>query len=224
MNGGVIVRRYEPRDRAAVRQICCDTADSGAPVESFFPDREVFADLLTRYYTDLAPEASWVADQAGQVVGYLTGCFDSQRFLRAMGLRVIPFAVCKALRRGTLWHPQTVKLLRANCNRGPSRPPFNRAAVYREYPAHLHINLSRDSRGQGAGPILLERFLEQARRAQVAGVHAGVSDANPAGRGFFEKSGFVVLGQELRFRHPDHPDQPSFTLVYGKRLRTGKLS
>src|SRR3989442_159990 len=47
------VRLYEPRDRAAVREICCDTADSGEPVETFFPDREGFADVLTRYYTDL---------------------------------------------------------------------------------------------------------------------------------------------------------------------------
>jgi hypothetical protein len=52
MTSQVVIRPSEQRDREAVREICCDTADGGERVESFFPDREVFADLLTLYYTD----------------------------------------------------------------------------------------------------------------------------------------------------------------------------
>src|SRR6266513_2903089 len=108
------IRRYESRDRAALREIACDTADSGNPVERFFPDREVFADALTRYYTDIAPEATWVAEDAGKVAGYLTGCLDTRRYLRAMAFRIAPLAFLKALRRGALWHPLTRKLISAN--------------------------------------------------------------------------------------------------------------
>ena len=78
MDTGGIVRPYEPRDRAAVRQIAWDTADNGEPV-SFFSDREVFADILTRYYTDFEPQSLWVVDHAGQAVGYLSGCLDDRR-------------------------------------------------------------------------------------------------------------------------------------------------
>ena len=208
------VRRYEPRDRAAVREICCDTADSGNPVERFFPDREVFADALTRFYTDIAPQAAWVAEDAGQVVGYLTGCLDTRRYLRAMAFRIGPLAFVKALFRGALWHPLTRKLISANFGdwlRGRRLP-------LHDYPAHVHINLRQATRGQGVGEQLMEPFLRQLKQAGVAGVHANVSENNATGRQFFEKLGFVELRRENRFRYPDAPDKQTFTIVYGKRL------
>ncbi len=90
MGTDVHVRPYEARDRAAVRQICADTADAGQPVESFFPDREVFADLLTNYYTQFEPQSTFIADNDGEVVGYLTGCLDTKRFLSTMKWRIVP--------------------------------------------------------------------------------------------------------------------------------------
>ena len=102
----IAIRPYEPRDRAAVREICCDTADGGEPSERFFPDREVLADLVTRYYTDFAPQTSWVAEQDGQVMGYLTGCLDTRRSLRTTLWRIVPAAFLKAIGRGLFWHPQ----------------------------------------------------------------------------------------------------------------------
>jgi GNAT superfamily N-acetyltransferase len=209
------VRPYEPRDRPAVREICCDTADGGRPVERFFADREVFADLITRYYTDLAPETTWVAEEAGQVMGYVTGCFDSRRFARAMAWRIVPATLLKALGRGTLWHLQTRQFVRVNLRdwlRG--RQPVD----LRDYPGHVHINLRVAARGLGVGERLMEEFLRQAKAAGVPGIHANVSEANAGGRKFFEKCGFVPLGRTGRFRFPDAPEQPIFTMVYGKRL------
>jgi GNAT superfamily N-acetyltransferase len=208
------IRRYEPRDRAALREIACDTADSGKPVERFFPDREVFADALTRYYTDIAPEATWIAEEAGHVVGYLTGCLDTRRYLRAMAFRIGPLAFLKALVRGTLWHRQTLKLISANFGdwvRGRRMP-------LHDFPAHVHINLRASARGRGVGEQLMEAFLRQAKAAGLVGVHANVSEANMGGRQFFEKFGFQALGRENRFRYPGAPDRQTFTVVYGKRL------
>ena len=48
----IAVRPFEPRDRQAVRVICCDSADRGKPIEDLFPDRDLAADVLTAYYTD----------------------------------------------------------------------------------------------------------------------------------------------------------------------------
>jgi GNAT superfamily N-acetyltransferase len=213
----MIVRRYEARDRAALREIACDTADSGNPVERFFPDREVFADALTRYYTDIAPEATWIAEENGEVVGYLTGCFDTRRYLRAIAFRIAPVAFLKALVRGALWHKLTLKLISANFGdwlRGGRQPELS----LREYPAHVHINLRQAARGSGVGDQLMEAFLREATEAGVGGVHANVGESNAGGRRFFEKFGFVPLGRENRFRLPDAPDKQTFTVVYGKRL------
>lgn len=40
-----IVRPYRPDDREAVRRIYADTAFFGAPVETYWDDRDLFADL-----------------------------------------------------------------------------------------------------------------------------------------------------------------------------------
>lgn len=211
------IRPYEPRDRAALRAIACDTADSGNPVERFFPDREVFADALTRYYTDIAPEATWIAEQGGEAVGYLTGCFDTRRYLRTMAFRIGLAAFFKALGRGSLWHPLTRKLISANFADW-FRSSRRQELPLKEYPAHVHINLRQTARGGGVGKQLLEAFLRQAKSADIVGVHANVSEDNAGGRKFFEKFGFVPLGRENRFRLPEAPDQQTFTIVYGTRL------
>ncbi len=211
------IRPYEPRDRVGLRQICCDTADAGQAVERFFPDREVFADLLTNYYTEHEPQSVFVADDHGEVVGYLTGCVDTKRFVRAMTWRIVPVVLVKALFRGVLWHPQTVRLLRANL-------PMWLKGGYRDnatldgYPAHLHVNVREGFRGQRVGQGLVETFCERARAARVSGVHAGVSAENPRACHFFEELGFAAVHREPRFRKLDNPSHVLETIIYGKKL------
>jgi L-amino acid N-acyltransferase YncA len=98
--------------------------------------------------------------------------------------------------------------------RGDARPDQLPA----DYPAHIHINLSKDARGHGAGEQLLDNFIRQSQAAGIRGIHANVSEGNAGGRHFFEHSGFTVLGRENRFRFPDAPDQQTFTIIYGKKL------
>jgi len=211
------IRPYEPRDRAALRQICSETADAGRPIERFFPDREVFADVLTNYYTEFEPQSVFVAESGDDVVGYVTGSVDTKRFLRTMMWRIGPVVLVKALLRGTLWHPQAVRLFRANIGMwlkngyrtGPTRD---------NYAAHLHVNVREDFRGQRLGERLVEAFCERARAAGARGVHAGVSAENLRGRHFFEELGFVELHREPRFRKPDGAGEILYTILYGMQL------
>ncbi|MEI8387938.1 MAG: GNAT family acetyltransferase, partial [Verrucomicrobiota bacterium] len=76
---GISIRHYEPRDRGAVRRLCCETGFLGKPIDPIFEDRELFADYLTAYYTDIEPESAFVLEQEGVVKGYLLG---SRRPLR----------------------------------------------------------------------------------------------------------------------------------------------
>jgi ribosomal protein S18 acetylase RimI-like enzyme len=191
----VRIRPYEPRDRGAVRTICCDTADRGEPVENFFPDREVFGDLLTRYYTDYEPESSWVGECEGEVVGYLTGCLDTRRFIRVMAFGVAPCLLIKAIRREVLKYPQSKEFIRSNVRlwfRGPKK-----SVNLDDYPSHLHINLKPGFRSKGLGGELIKRFLDQAKAAGSRGVHANVREDSVRARKFFEGLGFQAGG-----RHP----------------------
>jgi GNAT superfamily N-acetyltransferase len=216
METAVQIRPYAPQDRAALRQICSDTADSGQPIERIFPDREVFADLLTNYYTQYEPQSAFIADNNGEVVGYLTGCVNTKRFLRVMIWRIIPLIAVKALFRGALWHPQTVRLVRNNIglwlNGGHRTGP-----ALDGYPAHLHVNLKDGFRGKHVGQQLVEVFCKHARAAGAPGVHAGVSAENERACRFFQGMGFAELHREPRLRKPDGSGI-LYTIIFVKQL------
>jgi GNAT superfamily N-acetyltransferase len=216
MEQDVTIRPYELRDRPAVRQIAFDTADNGEPA-SFFSDREVFADILTRYYTDFEPQSLWVVDHAGQAVGYLSGCLDDRRYQRVMAWRVVPAALVRAIARGALARRETWRLLGALVRTWRSGE-FHQPAALAHYPAHLHINIRQGFRGQQIGPRLVERFVEQARAAGVGGIHAGVHEDNQPARRFFERLGFVPLGHYAMVLPDGETYRIGGTIVYGKQV------
>jgi len=211
------IRSFKPQDRSAIRQICADTADAGQPVENFFPDREVIADLVTNYYTQYEPESTFVADNKGEVVGYVTGCVDTHKFKRKMAWPIVPVIFLKALGRGTLWHPQTIQFLRPNLGLW-LKSGFRNANNLDDYPSHLHVNIREGFRGQQLGQQLVETFCDRARRAGSRGVHAGVSAENDRARHFFEELGFVEVHQEPRCRSGDGSGRVLYTKIYGMNL------
>lgn len=215
MNHEIVVRPYEPRDREALRALACDTADRGKPIERFFRDREVAADLLTRYYTDFEPQATWIAESDGQLIGYLTGCLDSRRSRRILTWRVVPLAVLKACGRGTCFAAQTWRLVSAGLKTW-LRGGFHREVSPAKYPAHLHLNVHQGFRGRQVGHRLIERFVEQAKSRGLAGVHVLIRSDNPAACRFFEGLGFAIVSRHptVVLNGPAH--QWCAVILYGK--------
>ncbi len=211
------IRPFRPGDRPAVRTIVCNTADRGEPVEHFFQDREVFADLLSRYYTDWEPTSLWVAEHDGRVIGYLTGCMNNPHYYRIMTWRIIPAAVLRALFRGLLFRPETRRLGRAAIKTWQSGQ-WRHTANLENYPSHLHLNIERAFRGQRIGEHLVTRFLQQLKTAGVPGTRATVRGDNPAACRFFERMGFTVLGRAQVAFPPGDASEFHEKRLYGKRL------
>jgi len=186
------IRKYQPADRSGVREIACDTADAGEPVERFFHDRRAIADVLTRYYTDCEPGSLWVAECDGRVVGYLTGCLDTRRQERVTRTRILPKVIVGAMARGVLLHADAWHLL-ASFAGTVMLGGFPYPVDLGRYPAHFHINVRKDFRGGGLGPQLVEAFRRQVERAGVRGIHVVTRGDNAGGRTFFEKMGFELL-------------------------------
>ena len=217
MNDAVRIRGYARRDREAVRRLCCDTALRGEPADPLFSDREVVADLLTRYYTDYEPEATWVAEREGFVVGYLTGCLDRRRYQWLQPVCVVSQASFQAIAGGALCRRETWRLLRAvmrTWRLGGGGSP----RIPEDYSAHLHVNLERRVRGQGIGERLVTRFLEQAAAVGARGVYATIRGDNPPARRLFERLGFVPVARSLITLPAGEALEPHETIVYGKRL------
>jgi len=66
------------------------------------------------------------------------------------------------------------------------------------FPAHLHINLLDEVRGQGLGRQLLETLLRALAADGARGVHLGVARSNTAARHFYAALGFRTIAE-----HPD---------------------
>jgi uncharacterized protein (DUF952 family)/GNAT superfamily N-acetyltransferase len=192
--GELEIRPYRPGDRARVRRICFETGYMGEPVDWLWNDAESFADLFSGYYTDREPESALVIDRGGDAVGYLLGCVDSRR------TRGVEEAVIRRLiRRGGLLRPGVALFLwRALFDvlrdRG-ARRDFPDAA---RWPAHLHIDLLPEARGQGLGRQLVETWCARLCERGIPGLHLGTFAENRPAIAFFEACGFERCGDPMR--------------------------
>jgi GNAT superfamily N-acetyltransferase len=187
------IRRYVPSDRPAIRQLCADTADAGEPVENFCCDRELIADLVTRYHTDFEPEATWVAMDGSELVGYLTGCLQPVRFARLMRRRIGPAAIARAVLRGALFRRSTWALINAVVRTALARRRDHSISL-EPTQEHLHLNLRHGYRGQSIGRRLVAAFLDQAQDANAKSLLVSVRGDNERALRFFKREGFVEAG------------------------------
>jgi hypothetical protein len=137
----VRVRKYEHRDRDAIRSLCRRSAFRNMGADAFFEDWSLIVDYFSVFYTDYTPETIWLVECGGQVSGYLFGCTDTNRFLKLMGSKIVPTVLSKAiwhLARGRYAEAKSRRFLRwlaLKSWREIPRIPINK------FPAHIHCNL-----------------------------------------------------------------------------------
>jgi GNAT superfamily N-acetyltransferase len=211
------IRQYKHSDRVRIREIACNTADRGEPVENFFRDREFIADLLMNYYTDYEPSSTFVKEEANRITGYITGCLDTSKYKNTMALKIFPSALSRALFRKSFWNKQTylllLSLLKTWQNDG-----LNRDIPLDIYPAHLHINIDKNYRGQHTGQALIQNFLQYIKNLGIKGVHLSASGDNQTGRLFFEKMGFSLFKCYPIFMPNGGTIIKTTTAIYVKKL------
>jgi L-amino acid N-acyltransferase YncA len=147
----------------------------GQPLESQYRDLESLADMLTAHYTDREPENALVAEQDGQVIGYLLSCRDARR-IREAGT----YAFKHIFTRGVCFRPGTAgfyflslgDLIVDIFHKGPPKIDLAR------YPVHTHSNFKPGSRGGGVGTEMFYRLFDHYKRQGVYGMHALVMAAN----------------------------------------------
>ncbi len=203
----ILVRPFEPRDRQVLRDIFCDGADQGKPVEGFFPDREVAADILTGYYTDHEPGSTFVAELDGALVGYVNGCFDNRRYGLVMFWIIVPCALWKAVARKTVFKKEFWAMINGMA-RNWSRLLVWRKRSFHSHEGHMHVGVAQAGRGHGVGTRLVQALLAAAQARGVGQITVSVHSANIAARGFFEHLGFdpaesyaMVMVREGRMEH-----------------------
>jgi GNAT superfamily N-acetyltransferase len=199
----VRVRPYRPEDRAAVRAIAFATGFMGEPIDWLWGDPETFGDVITKYYTDQEPESLLVAEHAGAVVGYLSGCVDSAAAAGSAGREIT-----RLVGRGAFLRPSIASFFwRAMVDVASDREMREDVLSDARWPAHLHIDLLPAGRGKGLGRGLMDAWLIRLRERGSPGVHLGAFAENTLALRFFADCGFVPHGVPIR--------------VPGFRTRTG---
>jgi hypothetical protein len=207
------IRKFQPADRARVRELCCETGFLGNPIDPVFEDRELFADYLTAYYTDWEPESSFVLLVNGEIRGYLLG---SRRPLRQQ---------CYAFY-------QNVSLFLRGILRFPGYNAASKKFVHwilrtawREVPAaprrtaHFHINLLADARQVATTRALTDsylRYLYACGEKRVYGQMVVFEDRR--GTKMFERYGFKVLNKAEITKYRDVHPHPVYLCTVVKDL------
>jgi ribosomal protein S18 acetylase RimI-like enzyme len=182
------IRRYQPADRSAVRQLAGDTAHFGDPIERFLDAREVFLDAFASFYTDIMGDYLWIAEEDGVLLGYIMGCPDTREY-NAWYRRNVKKVAWRAatLRYRGVFTRKSLGYIRRYMR---LRVPYIDLSPY---PAHLNINTRADRRGSGIGNALMQTYLDQLRTENVPGVHLETSSENKIAAPWYERLGFQLL-------------------------------
>lgn len=181
----LLVRRYEPRDRDAVYEVCVRTGDAGGDASGKFPIEDLLPDIYVGPYVYLEPEMAFVLDDRGRAVGYVLGTSDTGRFVARYREEWLPTLAGK--------YPQPADPPVGAYDRFLGqlfRPERMLVAEVSAFPAHLHIDLLPPYQRAGYGRRLIETFLAAAARAGAPGVHLAVAAANTGAQKFYERVGF----------------------------------
>ncbi len=215
MHQKVIVRKYDPRDRDAIRHISVATALAGEPAVKFIDGDDILADALTMYYTDFEPESCFVVEKGGRVLGYLIGCVDTRRMDKIFGKKIMARIIINAFQTGFLLKKKNLALIWHGfislCCGEFFSPDFSKG-----FPATLHINLLPEARGHGNGSTLISEYLSYLSNMRVKGVRMATISTE-AGK-FFQRHGFKILfkGHRSYLHHIIGKDLP--LLIVGKEL------
>ena len=205
----IVIRRYQRQDREAVRFLCCETGFLGKAIDPVFEDRELFADYLTRYYTDIEPESSFVLVQGGVVKGYLLGSYRPARqqlfnFFNNLAL------FCRGMAKYAFYNRATRDFIGWILRNARHEVPVTPRRC-----AHFHFNVLPEAQGLAHVTKLMNCYLDHLRSNGVKQVYGQVvTFESRRGARVFERYGFhVIERKEITKYRKTHPEPVYLTTV-----------
>jgi len=210
------IRPYQPEDRQLLMKIASDTAFFGKPIEIYLDDRRLFQDYFYAYYTDFESQNTWVATADGLVVGFLTGCLNTREQLRITQKILLPKVMLNLIRgKYRLGKKTWVYYKKLNREKREKRIAF---VNLNQYPAHLHINVDHNWRGNGIGYRLMQVYIDQLKRLGIPGVHLGTTSENDIACRLYSHIGFKLLDAKPTYQWTELINHPVETRIYGLLL------
>ncbi len=220
----VIVRPYRSEDRDGVRRVYANTAFFGQPVEVYFDDHELFADLGASVYTDYYPNYIFVAcpehgrraDDAGKVVGYILGSPTGDVGVHVHTLKSLPHILGRLITFRYRIGRKTLVYIAMSVWAGLCGELLEIRSA--EYPANLHINLEAGYRGHNLGVALMYAYLDKLRSEEVPGVHVVTTNRNRAALRLYQRLGFQLLQEKRTRMWQRYVDGEVHLMAFGLKL------
>ena len=209
----IAIRKFQPSDRARVRDLCCETGFLGNPIDPVFEDRELFADYLTAYYTDWEPESAFVLLVNDEIRGYLLGSrwpFRQQCYAFYQNISLFLRGVRRYPRYNNASKKFVQWILRTAWREVPAAPRRT---------AHFHINLLPDARHLATARTLTDSYLKylyECGEKRVYGQMVVFEDRR--GTKMFERYGFKVLNKAEISKYRDLHPHPVYLCTVVKDL------
>jgi ribosomal protein S18 acetylase RimI-like enzyme len=210
-----LIRPYRREDRDQIRFICCETGFLGNPIDPVFSDRELFADYLTRYYTDIEPESSWVGEKDGKVVGYLLSSKRWHLFgwWSRWNTAVLAAKMISRLILGK-YNQNSRNFLKWIALRGWRQTPWTPKNA-----AHFHFNSLPEHRRMGIARDLVVKLLENLREHKVPLVFGQMMTyGNRRTERLYEYLGWKVMAKRRVTKYEEFLDQEMYLTTIMKDL------
>lgn len=191
------IRNYKPSDEEELAQIYADAGFFGKPVEAVFSDRNIFTQIIRRYYLKKEPELVFIAEVKGKIVGYLTGSTNQHIHLSLAwhGIRPVANALWKFARGKYKKYPQNKEFLKWIFFKALRQTP-----KHPKNAAHAHLNIKKGYRGQGIGQALIKTALlklrEQIKTKKLEKVYGIVFTHGHKTEEYFKKAGFKIFDKK----------------------------
>ncbi len=216
----ILFRNFRPDgdDEGQMRDLVFNNAFLGQPIDAICPSKQWFCDVVLSPYIRHEPENIHVAihKPTGRLIGYLTGSTGGQQFEKAqynwVRKQVISLAV--SLTMPWTFFDQSSRLFAAHVifKGERERPSHPQTGV------HWHYQVNKDFRGQGLGTKLLQRFTNDAVRADFELIWAEVMAYDQKSQEYFEERGWTIYDARPTEIFGNHVDFPVEVLCITKPL------
>ncbi len=187
----VTIRPYDKKDFRFVQDICMQTSwmkDDITPIS-----RAYMCAMYCDYYLDNQSQFCFVAEDDGNVIGYILCSADCDDYMEKMQ---------------QLYLPLVRKLSSKDYMRFSTLQKIEQRYIHAGYTAHLHIDILPEYQCQGIGTKLIQQLTAKLKETCVEGLYLVCSAKNQLARAFYEKRGFEDI------------DYITGCVVYGKKFFT----
>lgn len=170
----MIIRSYNEKDRNYIREICLETCTD----ERLLAKPDLLYLLYVDYYTDLQPNRIFVAaDEKDVCRGYILCSLNPKEYITQYEAKYLPI-----IRQ---YYPEYVSVAKTEF--------FIERIFGREYPAHLHIDITESFQRKGVGGRLLRALETHLIQEGIKGLRLGCAENNEKGVNFYDTHGFKRL-------------------------------